>query len=89
METGVSYAVAKTAHCCDPPPKRGTDVVHRSTAVELTSVPCDLSVFLAGFKNRILHQVCWKERNMRAVHPHTQGKNHLLKCLGKICELYF
>lgn len=72
------------------PQKRGIDVVHRSPAAELTSVPCEPSIFLAGFKNRILHpHVRWKERSVRAVHPQTWVRDHLLKCLGKSYKLSF
>lgn len=38
-----------------PPRQEGLVILHGSAAVELISVPCDLSVFLAGFKNRVLH----------------------------------
>lgn len=51
------------------PRQEGSIDLHGSTAVELISAPCDPSVFLAGFKNRILHpHVHWKERSERAVH---------------------
>lgn len=51
------------------PRQEGLIDLHGSTAVELISVHCDPSVFLAGFKNRILHpHVHWKERSKRAVH---------------------
>lgn len=76
--------MAGTVDCYNPPKKRGIDV-RRSTAVECTGVPCELSVFLAGFKNRILHpHMHWKERSMRAVHPQTKDRNRLLKCLGEM-----
>lgn len=69
MWTWVTSAATGATDCRDLPRQEGPIDLHGSTAVELISAPCDPSIFLAGFKNRILHpHVHWKERSERAVH---------------------